>query len=284
MNPETDGLLPKQQGTDAAIDLEPYLHLYIFQCWGSHFVGEKTWKHCVSQSQFRSTGIFCVRVPAGVRRSCSPLPTCCVVHGPAVLQLRLSHPVIQVVNTSGKLTVCYRSWPFIDDLPRKNGDVPVRELLNYQRVIHSNHIPLAGMIPQCWSAPAICQKDISMRFLYPQDPIDMSMRCPKNLHEMSAFRRKQDRPPLRVHHPGSKSRRLKAKRPTTAISRRDPDDPIILNRWLRSWCCDQLGFDLPGDTTRVTLDWRFVMINQRVNVTNWKIGMFERKIIILINP
>lgn len=45
----------------------------------------------------------------------------------------------------------------------------------------------------------------------------------------------------------------------------------------------QLGFDLPGDTTRVTLDWRFVMINQRVNVTNWKIGMFERKIIILIN-
>ena len=50
---------------------------------------------------------------------------------------------------SGKLTVCYRPWPFIDDLPRKNGDVPVRELLNYQRVIHSNHIPLAGMIPQC---------------------------------------------------------------------------------------------------------------------------------------
>lgn len=170
----------------------------------------------------------------------------------------------------------------IDDLPftySQNGDVPLRELLNYQRLIHSNHIALA------WSPHADLQKDISMRFLYPQLAHwyvhEMSekifLKSPKNPSV------KQDRPPLRVHHPGSKSRRLKAKRPTTAISRRCPNDPIILNRWLSSWCCDQLGFDLPGDTTRVTLDWRFLMINQRVNATNRKIGMFERKIIILIN-
>ena len=122
----------------------------------------------------------------------------------------------------------------IDDLPftcSQNGDVPLRELLNYQRLIHSNHIALSGMIPECSSAPAICQKDISMRFLYPQDPIDMSMIFfSKNLHEISEKIRRLNRirPPLRIHHPGSKSRRLKAKRPTTAIFRGElPEDPII---------------------------------------------------------
>jgi hypothetical protein len=165
--------------------------------------------------------------------------------------------------------------------------IPSRcELLNYQRAIHSNHIPLAGMIPQCWSAPAICQKDISMRFLYPQDPIDMSMICPKNLHEMSAFRRVENRIGLPcgsiIQDPsrgGWKPRGLRR--------RFRGDFPMIPSYSTDGWAVDvvtsQLGFDLPGDTTRVTLDWRFVMINQRVNVTNWKIGMFERKIIILIN-
>jgi hypothetical protein len=165
--------------------------------------------------------------------------------------------------------------------------IPSRcELLNYQRAIHSNHIPLAGVIPQCWSAPAICQKDISMRFLYPQDPIDMSMICPKNLHEMSAFRRVENRIGLPcgsiIQDPsrgGWKPRGLRR--------RFRGDFPMIPSYSTDGWAVDvvtsQLGFDLPGDTTRVTLDWRFVMINQRVNVTNWKIGMFERKIIILIN-